>query len=141
MLAKASGVRSYTQTMKWVMAAACVLLVLVISLFFLRSTPRSLADGGCMVGNAPGLYQSVQVCFPGPSNDWWVFYRTGRDNCMKNRRAELAKLLNSKPTPVAVARAYSREAALWISPITARGGRLRLRAAAYDGCLQALRGA
>jgi hypothetical protein len=137
---RASGARSYTQTMKWIVASACVLVVMTIGLLFFRNTPRTFneADAGCTIAAAPSSSrgEGASLCFPAMDAVPSDYFQTARDTCAEQRVDNLARQLETRPKAAAVARAYSR----WMrSEAPGRAPDKLDLAAVYTGCLKGLR--
>lgn len=126
--------------MKWIVGAACVLVVLAIGLLSTRNTPRSHDDGWCMdltgAGlpvNADGAVEVVGVvCVPAWGAGPLGYWMTARETCRRRGVDLLAKQFRTKPSPEAVALAYSRwmRKGGWVDTSTTE-----LRAV-YAGCLK-----
>ena len=117
--------------MKWIVAAACVLVILAVGLLFLRNTPASLSDEGCTVRQIPA---DASVCFPAVNAQPWEYFQTARDTCAGQRVDDLARFFETRPKAQTVARAYSA----WVMSPMGRTSKEGLRAV-YTGCLVGLR--
>jgi hypothetical protein len=122
-----------------IVATACVLVFLAISLLWTRNTPRTLAlnEAGCTVANAPNGSRGpfgASICFPAMDAEPWDYFQTARETCAEQRVDDLAREFETKPKAVAVAQAYSQ----WMRSDGRTSERADLRAV-YAGCMEGLR--
>jgi hypothetical protein len=124
--------RSYTQTVKWIVATACVLAALTLGLFYGRYTPGSLSDGGCTVPDVSDPSEA-SVCFPAIDADPSDYFQTARETCAGQHVDDLARLLKTNPKASEVARTYSKWMRSWRKADKVDSG------AVYAGCLKGFR--
>ena len=135
--------------MRWIVATACILAVLAV-LIAPRNTPADLSSGGWCTNVSraadPELTDPIGgggvevgvVCVPARGAGPWGYWMTAHGICAGRGVELLARQFRTKPTPEAVALAYSR----WMrrhGPDAARTGTTELLAV-NAGCLQGFRG-
>ncbi len=118
----------------YVVFFACVLVAVVVALFFLRSTPGAIGERTSCTVQDVSAPTYVEVCRPPWDAGLWEYFQTGRESCAGERLVDLAFELETNAEEQAVARAYSQ----WVGSLGGTDDELKL-AVAHAGCLAGLR--